>query len=288
VIAPLAGTVERPRSLAAALDALAPGPAPARLLAGGTDLMVEVHAGRSRPERVVDLSLVAELRGIRRGAAGTWIGAATTCTDLLADAELARELPLLRDVALQFAAPQIRNRATVGGNLATASPAGDLAPALLVLDAVVHLRSLRGAREVPLAAFFTGYRRHAGAPDELIEAVFVPARPAGERAAFAKAGTRAAQSIAKVNVALSMVARDGRIDRLAGAAGAVADRPVRLPSLQTLVGTAPSPPALLAAATAAARSDCAPIDDVRSTAQYRRHALQRLLAALLAALLREA
>jgi CO/xanthine dehydrogenase FAD-binding subunit len=279
--------VASPRTLDEALAALAAvGPRP-RVLAGGTDLMVELQSGRSAPERVVDIRGVPELRGIRHEDQGTRLGALTTCTELLADQGIARRLPLLRAAAAEFAAPQIRNRATVGGNLATASPAADLAPALLALGAAVRLRSRQQARDVPLERFFTGYRAHAGRPDELIESVFVPARPPGERTAFRKVGTRAAQSIAKVVVAVAAEIDGGRVRSLRGAAGSVADRTVALPALGSLAGGRPTPAAIADAATRAAQHDCAPVDDVRSTARYRRHALQRLLVSLLERLLLE-
>jgi carbon-monoxide dehydrogenase medium subunit len=284
----MTAAVESVRTLDDALAALAAaGPRP-HVLAGGTDLMVEVQSGRSAPERVVDIRGVQALRGITHDAAGTRLGALTTCTDLLADAGIAQRLPLLRAAAAEFAAPQIRNRATVGGNLATASPAADLAPALMVLDAAVRLRSRRQARDVPMARFFTGYRAHAGRPDELIESVFVPARPPGERTAYRKVGTRAAPSIAKVVVAVAAVVEGGAVRSLRGAAGSVADRTVPLPSLAALAGRQATAAAIAAAATAAALRDCAPVDDVRSTARYRRHALQRVLASLLEHLLLEA
>lgn len=288
MIEPVAVEFAQPRSLGEALAALAAVPEKARVLAGGTDLMVELQTGRSRPRRVVDVSRCAELRAIRHDDAGSWLGAAATCSDLLADGALAQRVPLLVAAVREFAAPQIRNRATIGGNLATASPAGDLAPVLMVVDAVVRLRSRRGARDVPMPQFFTGYRQHAGLADELIEGVFVPLRPRGERTAFDKVGTRAAQAIAKVAVAIAAVVEDGIVQRLVAAAGAVADRTVLLPSLSALVGGRPTPTAIAGAATAAALRDCAPIDDVRSTQRYRRHALQRLLVTSLGSLLLEA
>ncbi len=277
----------RPTTLAAALSELV-DLQPSRLLAGGTDLMVELQTGRATPQRIVDLSRVTELRGIRCGGDGTWIGAATTCSDLLACAELGQRVPLLRAVASEFAAPQIRNRATIGGNLATASPAGDLAPALFALGATVRLRSQRGPRDLAMAQFFTGYRQHAGAADELIEGVFVPPRPDGERSAFHKVGTRAAQAIAKVALAVTIVVRGGVVEQIAAGVGAVRDRPAPLPSLGALVGIVPDAAAIAAVARAAATVDIAPIDDVRSTAHYRRHALQRLLVAALGTLVGEA
>ena len=275
--------VESPRTVDEVLELLAAATERTRVLAGGTDLMVDLETGRTQPDRVVDLRRVDGLRGQRTETGGTRLFALVTCTDLLSETGL----PLLRAAAAEFAAPQIRNRATIGGNLGTAGPAADLAPVLLAMGAFVRLRSRGGARDVPMAQFFTGYRRHAGRRDELIESVFVPERPAGERTAFRKVGTRGAQSIAKVVVAVAAHGSRGIVERLCGAAGAVADRTVALPSLDALIGTRPTREAIAAAATAAALRDCAPIDDVRSTANYRRHALQRVLVDVLGQLLLE-
>jgi len=278
--------VERPANLDDACRALAGAGRGTCVLAGGTDLMVDLQTGRTQPMRVVDVSRLRELRYVRDEAAGLRIGSFVTCTDLLRNETVAARAPLLAVVAREFAAPQIRNRATIGGNLGTASPSGDLAPALLALDAVVRLRSVRGSRDVPAREFFTGYRRHAGTADELIESVFVPT-DGRFRSAWRKVGTRAAQSIAKVVVATS-VRLDGEVvAEVRAAAGAVADRTVLLPAVGELVGRRPTASAIAAAAAAAARRDCAPIDDVRSTARYRRHVLQRVLADMLERLTQE-
>lgn len=282
-----AASVCSPRTLDEACAALAAAGEHTRVLAGGTDLMVDLQTGRAAPTHLVDLWSVAELRAVRAEQGGLRLGTLATCSDLLRLPVVSERAPLLRAVARGFAAAQIRNRATIGGNLGTASPSGDLAPALLVLDAVVRLRSLRGARDVAIGEFFTGYRRHAGRPDELIESVFVPARATGERAAWHKVGTRLAQSIAKVVVAVAVRKDEGVVTAVRAAAGAVADRTVLLPSVRVLAGKRPSQHAIAEVAAAAARDDCAPIDDVRSTARYRRHALQRVLRAMLQQLLLE-
>jgi CO/xanthine dehydrogenase FAD-binding subunit len=268
------------QSLDEACAALADADDRTRVLAGGTDLLVELQNGRSAPLRMIDIAGVDALRGVHREADGVRIGALTSCTELASSPTIAAHAPMLRQVALDFAAPQIRNRATLGGNLGTASPAGDFAPALLAMGASVRLRSRRGARDVPMSAFFTAYRRHAGARDELIESVFVPTPP-GCRTAWRKVGTRGAQSIAKVALAASAQVQDGVVVAISVAAGAVADRTLRLASAQALVGRQPTPAAIAAVARAAATTDVAPIDDVRSTAHYRRHVVQRVLAVML-------
>lgn len=275
-------SVMRTDDLPAALAALASGTA--RPLAGGTDLMVQWTHGAGPTAGIVDIWRVRELRYMRRDGEGVRVGALTTCTDLLRAADDA--LPgadLWRAVAREFAAEQIRNRATLGGNLATASPASDLAPVLLALAGVVRLRSASGARDVPADEFFPGYRRTACRADELIESVWLPDRQAGERRGVHKVGTRAAQAIAKVSVVVCARMANDTIESLRAAAGSVADRPKLLPSLTSLVGTVPTAGEIERVARRAALADCHPIDDVRGSAEYRRHALARVLRTLLLA-----
>lgn len=274
-------TVRTPRDLQEVLQALDEAPPQTRLLAGGTDLMVELRTGRAAPECVIDLHRVRELRYVRPEDGGVRVGALTTCTDLVGSPEIARGADLLARAAWLVGAEQIRNRATIGGNLGTASPAADLNPVLVALDATVRLCSLRGVRDVACADFLCGYRTTLRRPDEVIESVFIAARPAGERRAFRKVGTRAAQSIAKVVLALAVVCDAGKVTRLRAAAGSVAERTVRLDhTARALEGRTPTPE-LVAAAARAALSDCTPIDDVRSTARYRSLVLVRVLRTLL-------
>jgi len=269
------------RSLAEALRALAE--APALVLAGGTDLMVEFESGRTQPARVLDILRVGELRGIALQADGLRLGALTSCTEILRAPLVRQHAPLLLEAAREVGAVQIQNRATLGGNLGTASPAADLNPVLVALGARVRLVSARGARELSVEEFLTGYRATARAPDELIESVLVPHRPASELARFRKVGTRRAQSIAKVVVALTLT-RDARgaVAELRAAAGSVAERTLRLATFErTLLGQRLTRRQLSDAARASARSDIRPRDDVRSTADYRRHVLARVLVDLL-------
>ena len=278
-----ASRVDSPRDLDEALDCLEGAPPGCLILAGGTDLMVEFQSGRTRPEHVVDVWGVDALRGIRETAAGELrLGALTTCAELVHSALAQERADVLVEAAAEVGALQIQNRATLGGNLGTASPAADMNPVLAALGARVGLVSRAGRRELPVEEFLTGYRTTARRPAELIEAVLLPARPAGERRAFRKVGTRRAQSISKVVVALAVTIDDGRIVRLRGAAGSVAPATVLLPSLERqLVGEVPTGELLRAAARESARRDAAPIDDVRSTARYRRVVLERLLTSLL-------
>jgi CO/xanthine dehydrogenase FAD-binding subunit len=193
-----------------------------------------------------------------------------TFRDIRDHAGLAKQLPSLVAAAREVGAWQIQNRATIAGNVANASPAGDSLPVLLAHDAVVVVRSVRGARELPFADLYTGYRALAMAPDELIVAVRVPFAPARAAQFFRKVGTRRAQSISKVVFCgVLRRARDGRADHVRLAFGSVAPVTLRARAAEgALLGAAPSP-ATADAAVAALGRDLAPIDDIRSTRDYR-------------------
>ncbi|MCY2959734.1 MAG: FAD binding domain-containing protein [Planctomycetota bacterium] len=266
------------RTLDEALAALASATSAARILAGGTDLVVEMESGRTRPDLVVDVGRLAQLRWIRETEAGLELGAGTTCTDLMHSAAAARHADLLVEAAREVGAVQIQNRATIGGNLGTASPAADLVPVLFALGASVRLRSLAGARDLPIESFVTGYRATARRTDELIESIALPRRPAEERRAFRKVGTRRAQSISKLVVALAIGPR-GSNARIA--AGSVAERTLRLGALESALASGLEPAGIAPAVRAALLVDVRPRDDVRSTAEYRRAVLGRLLTRIL-------
>jgi CO/xanthine dehydrogenase FAD-binding subunit len=262
---------ERPTTLAQAIAALAasPGLLP---VAGCTDLMVAPAMKRAEVEGVLDLLAIPELRGIREVAGGLEIGAAVSFSAIAASPLVAAWFPALRDAASQVGGWQIQNRATLGGNLANASPAGDSLPVLMALDATVIVAGPRGWREIAHQDFHVGYRRTALEPDELIARVRLPRPAAGSRQAFRKVGTRQAQAISKVAVAMLGLAADGEVRTLRLAAASVAATPVRLRAAEEAAVGRPVADAAERAARSAAAS-VAPIDDVRSTAEYRRHAL---------------
>ena len=243
-----------PRTLdeALRLRAEVPGAVP---IEGGTDLMVELNFDRRRPEAVLNLNEVRELRGWSRENGSLRLGAGLTYSEI-ERSELSRLLPALAEAARTVGSPQIRNRGTIGGNLGTSSPAGDALPPLLVESAEVELASVRGTRRLPVQEFLVGVKRNALADDELIVAVHVD--PSGAPQTFMKVGPRNAMVIAVCSLALSV---DGGQARAAiGSAAPVA----------TLVtGEVDG----FAERVAAAAS---PIDDVRGTAAYRRHALRVL------------
>jgi CO/xanthine dehydrogenase FAD-binding subunit len=257
-------TYLRPRDLADAVRLYRETPG-CRPLAGGTDLMVMLHAGALRPEpqALLDLWSLGELKGIRRVDGSIEIGAGESYTGIIGSAVVREHLPALVAAARTIGAAQIQNRGTLGGNLANASPAGDTLPVLLASDAIV----VTDRRTIPIDRFFTGYRKTALAPDELIVAVSFPTD--GRIVRFRKVGTRAAQAISKVVIAVSLA--PARI-----AVGSVAEVPLRAPKAEAALAKGD-----IEAAVAAVGEDIRPVDDVRSTAVYRRTVTQNVLRDLL-------
>jgi CO/xanthine dehydrogenase FAD-binding subunit len=245
-----------PRTLDEALSLKAEQPE-AVPIQGGTDVLVAVNFDRARPETVLNLNEVAELRGFERVDGSLRLGAGLTYTEL-EHGPLRHELKALGEAARTVGSPQIRNRGTIGGNLGTASPAGDAIPPLVVEGAEVECASTRGTRRVPVVDFIAGVKRNALLPDELISAVWVTPLQAPQT--FMKVGPRNAMVIAVCSLAVSAG------DELRAAFGSASARPV-------LVTAPRADAAIFAEAVAEAAS---PIDDVRGTAAYRRHALRVL------------
>jgi len=250
-----------------------------RPLAGGTDLYVQLSGGLGpRSERLLDLWRLDELRGIRADRATLTLGALTTYTDIRRSDACRELLPALVEAAATVGAAQIQNRGTLGGNIANASPAGDTLPVLLATDAEIVVGSVRGERSVPAASFWTGYRRTALEPDEIVVRVRIPLVD-GRHVRFRKVGTRRAQAISKVVLALSWVA-SGSGDpwhsvRLA--LGSVAERPIRAGTTEAwLEGRLPDSDTADTASVRVA-AEIEPINDVRSTADYRRAVTARVL-----------
>lgn len=273
-------TVLVPDRLDDALAALADDPAPT-VLAGGTDLMVELNYGRRRPRDVLSLRRLTELRAfhVERSGAGpdeVVLGAGVTYTALLGD-ELAGLLPALAQAARTVGSPQIRNTGTVGGNLGTGSPAGDTLPPLVALDATVELASAGGhRRRLPVSEFLVGPKRTALRPGELIVAVRVPVATGARE--FLKIGVRNAMVIAVASCAL-VVDRERRT--LACALGAVGPVPVRDHDAELWAttrldwdATGPPHPSVVEGFARRMAAASRPIDDHRATADYRRHAVE--------------
>jgi CO/xanthine dehydrogenase FAD-binding subunit len=245
-----------PTTLDEALRLKAEHPA-ATPIQGGTDLMVALNFDRERPSEVLNLNEVAELRGYARENGTLRLGSGLTYSEI-EHGELRDVLPALAEASRTVGSPQIRNRGTIGGNLGTASPAGDAVPPLVVEGAEVECASVRGTRRVPVVEFVTGVKRNVLEPDELITAVWVT--PSGAPQTFMKVGPRNAMVIAVVSLAVSAG------DELRAAIGSASPRPV-------LVTAPRDESATFAERVADAAS---PIDDVRGTERYRTHAIRVL------------
>jgi CO/xanthine dehydrogenase FAD-binding subunit len=251
--------VHSPRTLDEALRLKAEQPDSVPI-EGGTDVMVELNFDRARPSALIDLNRVGELAGWSHEDGALRLGASLTYTEAMRD-PLAARLPALAEASRTVGSPQIRNRGTIGGNLGTASPAGDALPPLLIEGADVELASVRGTRRLPLQEFLTGPKRNALDPDELITAVLV--RASGNPQTFMKIGPRNAMVIAVCSLALIVDRDRGELRAAYGSAGPV----------PALVSAPLEERETLAELVAAAAR---PIDDVRGSAAYRRHALRVL------------
>ncbi len=264
-------------SLEEALATLAAEPGSWTPFAGGTDLMVLMEAGRLPHKRFLSVWNVGELRGVQVDEKLVTIGALATYSDLLADATLQREFPLVCQAARETGAIAIQNRGTVGGNIANASPAADLPPALLVYDAALHIASVRGKRGVPYDRFHQGYKVMDLAPDEVITAVTMPRRSHFWTQCYRKVGTRRAQAISKICFAAAADAADGKVRDVRVAVGSVAPTVIRCRKTEEVLRGGSVDARTIGAARAALEREIAPIDDVRSSAWYRRTVACNLL-----------
>ena len=229
----------------------------ARFVQGGTDVLVELNFDRSRPPALINLNEVTELRGFTQENGTLVLGSGLTYAEAMRGT-VAEELPALAEASRTVGSPQIRNRGTIGGNLGTASPAGDALPPLLVEDAEVQVASVRGERRIPLRDFLLGVKRNALEPDEIITAVRV--EPSGAPQTFMKVGPRNAMVISVCSLALQVDRERGELRAAFGSSSPT----VRL--VTAPLDDVESFPDLVA-------GSASPIDDVRGTAAYRRHAL---------------
>lgn len=248
---------EEPRTVEEAVSLLAK-PGRNRLLAGGTDLLVRIKRREWAVDRVINLKRIESLRGIEERGDQVLVGPLTTLDELERAEAVAGRWPFLRETIHEMGSPQVRAMATVGGNLCNASPAADIAPPLLCLDAVMTAAGPKGERAIPLREFFAGPGKTVLAPDEILTRIRIPGAPA--RGCFIKFCTRRAMDLAFVSVACAVVGRETRL-----ALGAVAPTPIRVPPT-----------------VEEAVKRCAPIDDVRATAEYRREMVRVLVRRALA------
>jgi CO/xanthine dehydrogenase FAD-binding subunit len=267
-----------------ALTLLAAHGARARLLAGGTDLLVDLKSAAHVPEVVVDISRAADLGGIELTEQGLRIGALATHSAVM-DSPLVREhFPALVDASHTVGAVQTRNLGTLAGNLVTCVPSMDGGPTLLALDTIVTVASAAGRRQVPLSEFFVGPRKTILKPDEMLLDMVIPTKNLGKPTAFLKFGLRKGQALALVNVAVSawidperQVFAEARI-----ALGAVAPTVIRTPNAEAWLDGQPATKEAMAEAGRIAAGEAKPISDFRASAGYRRDLIEVLVGRALA------
>ena len=266
-----------PSSLPEVLALLSMSP-PRRPFAGGTDLMVLLEAGTLPEGGYVGLWHLQELRGIKASGDAIEIGALTTYTEIARHPLLQAHWPLLCRAAEETGGVATQNRGTMGGNIANASPAADTPPALIAYDAELEIVSSRGTRRVPYDRFHTGYKQMDLGADELIARIHLPKRPRSWRQYYRKVGTRRAQAISKVCMAVACdITADGLIDDIRIALGSVSPTVVRARAAESALRGHGLSDATITAAEAALEQEIAPIDDIRSNARYRLRVARALL-----------
>jgi CO/xanthine dehydrogenase FAD-binding subunit len=266
-----------PTSLDAILQILTSSPDPYTPIAGGTELMVALGAGRLQPKRLISLWNLPELRFIQVTPDAVIIGAGATFTDLRRNPTITKELSLLSQAASWTGSIANQNRGTLGGNIVNASPAADSPPALLAYDATLQLISTRGIRTMPYRDFHLAYKKTALAPDELLHSVIVSRNLKGYKTYIRKVGTRNAQAISKVALAAVARTNNGIIEDIRIGAASLRETPARLTATEQSLLNQSITAETIAAARAAILSETLPIDDIRSTAKYRAAVAANLL-----------
>jgi CO/xanthine dehydrogenase FAD-binding subunit len=248
-----------------------------RPIAGGTDLMVLLNAGKLPFQKLLSIREIPALRRIEVDETQVWLGAAVTYTNIRGNALLQSEFPLLCTAASWTGGIANQNRGTLGGNIVNASPAADSPPALLVYDAELKLVSARGERWIRYGEFHTGYKQIDMRPDELLCEIRLPRRKQGWRQYSRKVGPRKAQAISKVCVAAAAQVNDGVMEDVRIAIGSVAPVPLRCVVTEAVLRGAAVRPQVLAKACEAIRAEIQPITDIRSTHEYRAQVSVNLL-----------
>ena len=258
-----------PSNLGEALDALAQDCGGWKPIAGGTDLMVLLEAGRLPQKNYVNIWNLTELHGIEVTDNQVTLGALTTYTEVQNHPVLREEFPMLCQAAKETGGIAIQNRGTLGGNIVNASPAADSPPALLAYDAELELVSKEGARKISYSKFHIAYKQMDIRPDELLRAILLPRKTKGLKHYYRKVGTRKVQAISKVCFAAVAGVTDGKIDHVRIALGSVAPIPLRCFKTETAVSGQPLNSQTMAAAKQTLVDEISPIDDIRSTRDYR-------------------
>lgn len=257
----------------------------AKIIAGGTDLMVALNARSLDAEEFIDIWRLNELRGVYDEGETVRIGALTTYTQLIISPLIRSSVPALAEASRTIGAIQIQNRGTIGGNIVNASPAGDSLPVLAAFDAEVEIGSVRGVRKVGLNSFYRGYRQTVMEPDEILLAVRMRKLKPDEKSFFFKVGTRRAQAISKIVMAVKVGTTGAEIKSISIALGSVAPTVIRAHQAESLLTNATLDATIIERTRKAISQEIAPITDVRSTEHYRRtvtgNALARVLRKLI-------
>jgi carbon-monoxide dehydrogenase medium subunit len=266
-----------PGSVDECVKALATHGPGARTVAGGTDLLPQMKNGVVKPAVVIDLTGVAALKGVASAnGAGLRVGACATARELELHADVRRRYTALADGAALVGSVQVRNLATVGGNVCNAAPSADMAPPLMALDAEAAIASPRGERRVPLASVFQGVRRTVLAPDELLVALVIPAPAAGSGGSYIRHTPRRELDIAVVGVASQVTIKDGRCVKARIALASVAPTPVHATAAEQSLQGQPLTPETIERAAGLAVEAAKPISDQRGSADFRRHLVRVL------------
>ncbi|MEM0025801.1 MAG: xanthine dehydrogenase family protein subunit M [Zestosphaera sp.] len=243
-----------------------------KVLAGGTDLVVDLKIGRYKPKTIVDISGIKSLRYIVDEGDKVRIGALTRMQDIVESPVIREKLPVLAEAASMLGSWQIRNMATVGGNLCNASPAADSAPPLLVHEAKIKLTSIEGTREIPITEFFTGPRKTVMYKTELLHEIVVPYDADFARSySYVKVGRRNSFTLSVVAIAAVLKIRNKRIEDVRIALNAVAPTPVRARSVESFLKGKEVRSDVIEGASELVLNDISPISDVRASAEYRKH-----------------
>ncbi len=265
-----------PRDLGAAVALLAEHGASAKILAGGTDLLVELEAAARVPKVVVDVSRLKELKGIAVTDGGLRIGAASTHNEIMRSPDLRNLFPALVEAAHTIGAVQTRNLGTLAGNLVTCVPSMDSGPALLALEAEVGIMSPRGAKRMPLAELFVRPRKTSLKPDEILTEIVIPKANLGKPSAFLKFGLRKGQALALVNVGVAAWIKKDCFVAPRIALGAVAPTVIRATRAEAFLDGKKVSEEAMAEAGRIAATEAKPISDFRASADYRRDLIETL------------
>lgn len=265
-----------PSSLEEALALLSKYGSEARILAGGTDLLVDMKQRLMEPRHLIDIKRIPELKLLKEDSRGFMIGSTVRLRELERSKAIRERLPLLHEAISSMGSVQVRNMATIGGNLCRASPSADAAVALLALEAEAQIAGPTGTRRMPLEEFFLGPRKTHLRSDEILTGIYVPHPPENTGSSFIKLG-RTSLDLAIVNIAVTLRLKGGAIDHCRIAMGAVAPRPLRLRNVEEFLLGRELTPEVLEKAAGMVEASIDPITDIRATAEYRKEVSKVLL-----------